>query len=244
MNNIESNNLSNFQNNYPIYSEFPFNIDNEISSNQEQPGIAFDSKYILNHTFTEDISIINKNIEQKYDTHEKENFSEKNFDNSLITNNKINEALPFMNIYSPKYNINNKEKNDKPFKIVKINKKIGRIKKNSIIMGKHNRLSEDNIIRKIKARFHEKLRLYINNEYDKFVKKNNPNTKNKMNWLKKINPKISRKIKKEENLKWFNSKINEILSTNISSRYFSRSPDSNKKKIERVISLNKTNNII
>ncbi len=65
-----------------------------------------------------------------------------------------------------------------------------------------------------------------------------------MNWLKKINPKISRKIKKEENLKWFNSKINEILSTNISSRYFSRSPDSNKKKIERVISLNKANKII
>ena len=65
-------------------------------------------------------------------------------------------------------------------------------------MGKHNRLSEDNIIRKIKARFHEKLRLYINNEYDKFVKKNNPNKKNKMNWLKKINPKISRKIKKED----------------------------------------------
>ena len=65
-----------------------------------------------------------------------------------------------------------------------------------------------------------------------------------MNWLKKIDPKISRKIKKEKNLKWFDSKINEILSTNISSRYFSRSPDSNKKKIERVISLNKTNNII
>ena len=234
MNNIESNNLSqfiNFQNNYPIYSEFPFNIDNEISSNQEHAGIAFDSKYIFNHTFKEDISIINKNIEQKYDINEKENLLDK-------------EALPFMNIYSPKYNINNKEKNDKPFKIVKINKKIGRIKKNSIIMGKHNRLSEDNIIRKIKARFHEKLRLYINNEYDKFVKKNNPNTKNKMNWLKKINPKISRKIKKEENLKWFNSKINEILSTNISTRYFSRSPDSNKKKIDRIISLNKANKII
>ena len=109
MNNIESNNLSqfiNFQNNYPIYSEFPFTIDNEISSNQEQPGIAFDNKLLLNHTFTEDISIINRNIEQKHDIDEKEN---------------LNEALPFMNIYSPKYNINNKEKNDKPFKIVKIN---------------------------------------------------------------------------------------------------------------------------
>ncbi len=76
-----------------------------------------------------------------------------------------------MDICSPKYNINNKERNDEPFKIIKINKKIGRIKKNSMIMGKHNRLSEVNIIRKIKARFHGKFRLYINIEYDKFVKK-------------------------------------------------------------------------
>jgi len=67
---------------------------------------------ILNHTFTEDISIINKNIEQKYDIYEKHNWQ-------------------FIN---------------------------------NLIMGKHNRLSEDNIIRKIKARFHEKLRLYINIE--------------------------------------------------------------------------------
>ena len=144
MNNIESNNCSqfiNFQNNYPIYSEFPFTIDNEISSNQEQAGIAFDSKYILNHTFTEDISIINRNIDPKHDIYEKEKFLEKNFGNSLITKNKINETFPFVDICSPKYNINNKERNDKPFKIIKINKKIGRIKKNSIIMGKHNRLS-------------------------------------------------------------------------------------------------------
>ena len=145
MNNIESNNLSNFQNNYPIYSEFPFNIDNEISSNQEQAGIAFDSKYIFNHTFTEDISIINRNIDPKHDIYEKQNFLEKHFGNSLITKNKINETFPFVDICFPKYNINNKERNDKPFKIVKINKKIGRIKKNSIIIGKHNRLSEDNI---------------------------------------------------------------------------------------------------
>ena len=106
MNNIESNNLSqfiNFHNIYPIYSEFPLNSDNEISSNQDQPGIAFDSKLILNHTFTEDISIINRNIEQKNYIDEKEKLLEKNFDNSLITTNKINEAFPFMNIYSSKY---------------------------------------------------------------------------------------------------------------------------------------------
>ena len=62
-----------------------------------------------------------------------------------------------------------RKNNKKIFKIIKINKKLGRIKKNSLITGKHNKLSEDNIIRKIKARFHEKLRLYINIEYNKYI---------------------------------------------------------------------------
>ena len=47
----------------------------------------------------------------------------------------------------------------KLFNIFKTNKKIGRIKKDSSLIGKHNRLSEDNIIRKIKGRFIEKVRL-------------------------------------------------------------------------------------
>ena len=36
-------------------------------------------------------------------------------------------------------------KNDKIFNIKKINRKIGRIKKDSSFEGKHNKLSEDNI---------------------------------------------------------------------------------------------------
>ena len=48
-----------------------------------------------------------------------------------------------------------------------MNKKIGRIKKNSGLVGKHNKLSEDNIIRKVKRRFHKNARLYINREYNK-----------------------------------------------------------------------------
>ncbi len=96
-----------------------------------------------------------------------------------------------------------RKNNKKIFKIIKINKKLGRIKKNSLITGKHNKLSEDNIIRKIKARFHEKLRLYINIEYNKYILKKIQKKRYTNNWLKKISPKISRKIKKEENLQWF-----------------------------------------
>ena len=65
-------------------------------------------------------------------------------------------------------------KKEKIFLITKKNKRIGRIKKNSLLKGKHNKLCQDNIIRKIKGRFHEKLRIYINSEYKNYlINKNN-----------------------------------------------------------------------
>jgi hypothetical protein len=134
--------------------------------------------------------------------------------------------------------------NQKIFKIVKINKKIGRIKKDSSLKGIHNKFSQDNIIRKIKRRFHANLRLYINNEYKKYICTKNQRKKNINNWIKKINPKISSEIRKEENLKWFESKIYQIFSENISKRYSSYNPDLNKRKIERLIKLNEATNVI
>jgi len=133
---------------------------------------------------------------------------------------------------------------EKIFNIVKINKKIGRIKKYSLLKGKHDKLSQDNIIRKIKGRFHEKLRLYINEEYKKYISKKYIKKRKIKNWLKKINPKVSRKIKKEENMKWFKLKIYEIFSENVSIRYSSSSPDYNKKKINNLFSLGDANDLI
>ena len=133
---------------------------------------------------------------------------------------------------------------EKIFNIVKINKKIGRIKKDSLLKGKHDKLSQDNIIRKIKGRFHEKLRIYINEEYKKYISKKYIKKRKMKNWLKKINPKVSRKIKKEENMKWFKLKIYEIFSENVSIRYSSTSPDYNKKKINNLFSLGDANDLI
>ena len=134
--------------------------------------------------------------------------------------------------------------NKKIFEIVKIKKRIGRIKKDSDLKGIHNKFSQDNIIRKIKRRFHANLRLYINNEYKKYICNKNQSKKNFINWIKKINPKISCEIRKEENLKWFESKIFQIFSENISNRYSSYKPDLNKRKIERLMKLNEAANVI
>ena len=45
-------------------------------------------------------------------------------------------------------------------------------------------------------------------------------------------------------MKWFETKIFGIFSENVSSKYSEYSPDLNKKKIERLISLNEAKNVI
>ena len=45
-------------------------------------------------------------------------------------------------------------------------------------------------------------------------------------------------------MKWFESKIFQIFSENISKRYSSYNPDLNKKKIQRLIKLNEATNVI
>ena len=174
-----------------------------------------------------------------------ENLREINNNSHLYINNNnynsyIDEDISPLNVKRNKYLYKDKI----IFKIVKINKKIGRIKKDSTLKGMHNKFSQDNIIRKIKRRFHENLRLYINKEYKKYILNKTQNKKNIINWLKKINPQVSRKIRKEENLKWFESKIFEIFSENISKRYSAYTPDLNKKKIIRLMKLNEATNVI
>jgi len=234
------------------YNIPPFNLPNQkLEPTFPYNNMDFDPNLEKNDTTSFKISLLNRadkdidlykiktnpdNIKMKY-----ENFCEINYNTHLIPTNENNISFLGEDFGEIAKGLN---KNRKIFKIIKINKKIGRIKSNSTLKGFHNKLSQDNIIRKIKGRFHEKLRLYINTEYRKYFFKKNKNSAKIINWLKKINPKVSRKIKKEENLKWFKSKIYEIFSENVSLRYSLYSPNSNKKKIERLISVNEAKNVI
>jgi hypothetical protein len=234
------------------YNIPPFNLPNQkLEPTFPYNNMDFDPNLEKNDTTSFKISLLNRadkdidlyriktnpdNIKMRY-----ENFCEINYNSHLIPTNENNISFLGEDFGEIAKRLN---KNRKIFKIIKINKKIGRIKSNSTLKGFHNKLSQDNIIRKIKGRFHEKLRLYINTEYRKYFFKKNKNSAKIINWLKKINPKVSRKIKKEENLKWFKSKIYEIFSENVSLRYSLYSPNSNKKKIERLISVNEAKNVI
>ena len=155
--------------------------------------------------------------------------------NNISSNNTSNDYKAidegeFRNPFIKQETATNLTKKKKIFEIYKMNKRIGRIKKNSGYIGKHNKLSEDNVIRKIKRRFLENVRIYINKEYKKYYLKKKINVDNN-NWIKKISPKFYGQIKKIDNIKWFNSKIFEVFSENLSLRYSSHSLDSNKQNI-------------
>lgn len=166
----------------------------------------------------------------------------KNFSsiNNINDNNKFFDLLFIPSTLPSDFKCTIKKK--KIFEISKVNKRKGRLKKNSILSGKHNKLAEDNIIRKIKRKFLENLRVYINKEYKKYRLEMNRRT-NRKNWLKKINPKFSCEIRRNDNLKWFNLKIYEVFSENLSSKYKSNNLDLNKKKIQNFFSLKESSRL-
>ena len=167
--------------------------------------------------------------------------------NNISSNNTSNDykaidEREFRNPFIKQETATNLTKKKKIFEIYKMNKRIGRIKKNSGYIGKHNKLSEDNVIRKIKRRFLENVRIYINKEYKKYYLKKKINVDNN-NWIKKISPKFYGQIKKIDNINWFNSKIFEVFSENLSLRYSSHSLDSNKQNILKFLSLNESSTL-
>lgn len=44
-------------------------------------------------------------------------------------------------------------------------------------------------------------------------------------------------------MKWFNSKVNEVFSEDVSLRYASHNLDINKQNIQKILSLNESNNV-
>ena len=160
MNNLNiGNNIFIFQlSNQRLEPYFPYGSF-DLESNIENYDTGFEKQFLLNASQERDIYWTK--IIQKINPIKSDNLSEVNQSSNFIKNNGNNnflfyeDLIPFCSIE----NFNHFRKNRKIFKIIKINKKIGRIKSNSILKGVHNKLSQDNIIRQIKGRFHEKLRL-------------------------------------------------------------------------------------
>ena len=132
----------------------------------------------------------------------------------------------------------------KYFNIKKVNKKVGRLEKKlkKLIKGKHDKFSQDNIIRKIKAYFQNNILNYINKKYDIYLE--SINQKRCIKFIQKISPDESRNINKNDNLYWFSSKLKDVFSTNLSLRYSLYNSDYNKRQIDKLYKEAKIQNII
>ena len=134
-------------------------------------------------------------------------------DNNEIIDNKNKEVLYIDFKISEQEKIfndiikecNKKEKNNSKF----LNIKKGRKNKNDINKGNHTKFSEDNIMRKIKA--------YFGNSVHKLI---NESLKGDNIKLIKLNTIVNEKLKKEYNIKLWNTTLKELyLNSKISPRY-------------------------
>lgn len=228
-----------------------FNKDNENDNSYENP--------LTINTFIDNNNLNSFNsMAQKINLDYESNFDSESPDNVyLIKNDKL---LIFMdennqNILSTKGQSktdNIKDLGLKPlqsnkkkiYKITKDFKGKGRIKKNTNFVGKHNKFAEDNIIRKIKGRFLEYCRLYINYSYKKYFLNNTQTNKKYHNLLQKIDSKIVKQIKKERNIEWFDTKLYKIFSQNVSEKCSQYKEDYNKKQIKLLYDKNEVTDVI
>ena len=219
---------------------FSIDSDNSVSENIKSNN-PFECKLIFEDINRENEYHNNNNISNVNPLNINNTVEHNNISSMNTTNeNKILDYISKTPFFSNCYIDVTKRK--KIFDIAKVNKRLGRLKKNSTISGKHSKLAEDNIIRKIKRRFIENLRLYINKEYKNYRTEMNKST-NRKNWIKKVDPKFSRTIKRNDNLKWFNTKALEIFSDNLSLKYTAQKMSSNKKKIQNILSKNESNRL-
>jgi hypothetical protein len=213
---------------YLISDEFSIsNLESKKSSN-----FNFENEENINNLF-------NKNFENQFEilkNQENKNEPEK----TTKEYSSLKKDYKDSNLYISPYSVPQKKIikiAEKIFNIVKEKKKntkIGRANKNSKNKYHitHDKFSMDNIIRKIKASFLLRTMKFINHEYGEYLRKRQRKKIAKL--IQPISPDESRKIKKEDNLKWFDLKIKDFYSNKISAKCHNHEEDENKIKIKKL----------
>ncbi len=167
--------------------------------------------------------------------------------NSLKNNNKINideeeRAIDkFENNIQNNYFINFMIKNPKDIFIIKKETKLGRIKKNSLKKGKHDKFKRDNVIRRFKVQLVQNLYNYINICFNCNY---NHKDQKRLNIIKRISSHETKSISREDNIKWFNSKIKNIFSQRITSKFVVFDSNYNKNIIKMIYEKNEEKMVI
>lgn len=232
-----------------------FNNQNFITNSSNE---IFVNNLIKNETNTENNSINKKSMtinkeEKSEEIHfyqpKLKSFSVKKINNNdNIINNNYNDYNYNL------YNGNNQELLNKIFENIKKEKtnekKIfdiqnvskGRISTSSSRKGSHNRLSKDNIKRKVKGHFINSIYNYLINQFNR--NKNKKEGSKNFKLLKKISPSQKNQISKSKNKDWLQCKIMDVFSVTISKKLKNYEEDFNQKKIEEIIRTNKEKKVI
>ena len=201
-----------------LLSNIPFQLDNNfqdcVHNNSE-----LEQKEFENFFFKDEFNI--NNISNPFMTpnnsfifqseEEKENFKKENINNvKFIVKKKI-------------FNIEKK-------------KKLGRLKKCSNKMGKHDKSNIDNIIRKFKVFLTKNIYNYLNDSFE--VNKNKKLDK-RVKVIKYIASRFTKSVKRNFNLNWLNTKVKDYFSNVVSSRFFTLDNQYNKNLIKKIYKIGK-----
>jgi N-formylglutamate amidohydrolase len=84
----------------------------------------------------------------------------------------------------------------------------------------------------------------VNYSYQKYLLRNNNNSSKGKMLLQKIEPKLSKEIQKKQNLDWFESKLYEVFSKDVSCKYSLYNKDYNRAQINLLFIRNEPKEII
>ena len=101
----------------------------------------------------------------------------------------------------------------------------------------HNRMSPDNIIKKVKAELFKYMTSFLNNII------NNPNLKNNENEIYKLDYRFINQLNREIDLKYLNMPLKDLFSLDVSPKYRKLPPNANEKKIEKIVNENQDETI-
>ena len=236
----------NIQNNFKFNTVFNNLIFNDFGKNSK-----FNNNFIFPFNFNSNNLLKNKPLFEFKPFSFKEDFFKDNSPKfQFNTNNKI------MNIYPEikNDNINKKEKfnislfnsinqdtfeKNNIFQNEKVYKKKGRKAKNlkdTNIQSKHTKFSPDNMMRKIKNKIIESSRLLINKILSEEISKIKDKFRFPYMELKKIKGSFGQELNIKFNLWFYQIKIKDIFSMEISTKYSSLEKYSNKELIDYIFS--------
>lgn len=235
----DENNSNQNEYNKEIYEQFKFEIGTQTNTQYEDDTNNNENSFIRYTIKNSKKGINNKNNEEKEEFKKEEEKGMQTFNNNEEENeegqnekkeneDKIkNDEIKQNNINSISYNKNNdaEKKSEK--------NKLGRKTKRSGELGKHNKYSLDNMIRKVKSRFIDSAFNYINKQF-----------KNKQLILLKIIGNQGKEVNRNKNIIWLQKTMKDVFYEDITKKTYNSNKNYNREIIDKIYFENEEKKVI